>query len=121
MRLSEIAFNGSKSSTPDDTALTYAWNFGDGATGSGVSPSHTYTSPDTYTVSLTVTDTRGGTNEATTNATIVPACTSTLLGDVNSDGVLTDADADMIQAWLAGTLAALTCPANADANQDGVD
>lgn len=48
------------------------------------------------------------------------ACNSTLLGDVNGDGKVTDADASMILSWLAGKIAALNCPANADADQDGV-
>jgi len=48
-----------------------------------------------------------------------PACKSTLLGDVNGDGVVTDDDANQILAWLSGSVSVLTCPANADANQDG--
>src|SRR5437764_1598970 len=39
--------------------LNYAWNFGDGATASGVSVDHTYTSAGTYTISLTVSSAQG--------------------------------------------------------------
>jgi len=35
---------------------TYSWNFGDGSSGTGQTPSHTYATPSTFTVSLEVTD-----------------------------------------------------------------
>jgi PKD repeat protein len=52
-----VSFNGSSSTDGSaPTTLTYAWNFGDGSTGSGATPSHTYTAPGSYTVKLQVTD-----------------------------------------------------------------
>jgi PKD repeat protein len=54
-------FDGSLSS-PGQNALqitSYAWNFGDGATGSGQSVTHTFTAQGTYNVTLTVTNDRG--------------------------------------------------------------
>jgi PKD repeat protein len=65
-----ITFNGSKSTGPSGQTLAYAWTFGDGATGTGVNPTHAYTAAGTYTVSLTVTDPIGGSNIATSAATI---------------------------------------------------
>src|SRR5208337_3537791 len=50
--------------------ITYSWNFGDGATGSGVNPVHAYASTGTYTVSLTVYDNREGSGAAQTTAQI---------------------------------------------------
>jgi PKD repeat protein len=47
----------------DDGIVTYAWEFGDGATSAEISPTHTYAAPGTYPVTLTVTDAAG--NQAT--------------------------------------------------------
>jgi len=51
-----IEFNASASTDPNGDALTYAWDFGDGATGSGETVSHTYTAAGEYTVVLTASD-----------------------------------------------------------------
>jgi PKD repeat protein len=55
---STVTFDGS-ASTDDKTIASYAWNFGDGTTATGVAPTHKYTTAATYTVTLTVTDTAG--------------------------------------------------------------
>ena len=49
-----FAFDGGNSSDPDGDALTYAWQFGDGATATGVAATHTYTATGPFTVTLTV-------------------------------------------------------------------
>lgn len=61
-----VAFDGSGSSDPEPELLAYAWDFGDDDTGSGVAPSHNYTAPGNYTVTLTVTDDGGLSDTATT-------------------------------------------------------
>ena len=45
--------------TPPGSIESYAWDFGDGTTGTGESTSHTYTSQGTKAVTLTVTDDEG--------------------------------------------------------------
>jgi PKD repeat protein len=57
--LTMVTFDGSGSFDPGGTINSYAWTFGDGAAGSGMSTSHAYATPGTYTASLTVTDSRG--------------------------------------------------------------
>jgi PKD repeat protein len=47
------------SDTAPGTIASYAWNFGDGATGTGVTTNHTYTSSGAKTVTLVVTDDQG--------------------------------------------------------------
>jgi PKD repeat protein len=62
-----VSVNGSGSSDPDPggSIQAYAWKFGDGTTKSGATASHTYTTPGTYPVELTVTDDRGATDTTT--------------------------------------------------------
>lgn len=61
---SSWAFDASASSSINGSIVSYAWNFGDGATGTGASTSHIYGSAGLYTVTLTVTDSVGATNTA---------------------------------------------------------
>ncbi|WP_421724758.1 PKD domain-containing protein [Bauldia sp.] len=56
---SEVAFDGSGSGDADDRVAEYDWNFGDGNTGDGATPTHVYAKPGTYDVVLTVTDASG--------------------------------------------------------------
>ena len=65
-----VLFDGSGSYDPDGSIQTYFWGFGDGATGTGVRPEHTYTQEGTYTITLTVTDNDGLTDTDTTSAFI---------------------------------------------------
>jgi len=58
-------FDGSTSTDPDGTIASYAWDFGDGSTGTGVKPSsHTYKAAGSYQVKLTVTDNGGATGSS---------------------------------------------------------
>ena len=66
----EITFDGSGSSDSDGTLVNYTWSCGDGNTIHGVSPTYRYTSSGTYDIKLTVTDTDGLSDNATSTATI---------------------------------------------------
>lgn len=59
-----ITFSADNSSDLEDKDLTYTWNFGDGSTGTGISPSYAYKNPGIYDVVLTVSDKDGATSSA---------------------------------------------------------
>ncbi len=66
-----IPFSGLQSADPSGLPLTYAWQFGDGATATGPAPTHTYTALGTDTLTLTVSDGFGGMSTATAQVTVV--------------------------------------------------
>lgn len=65
----DVGVNGSASIDPDGgTIVSYKWNWGDGqanTTTTGPTADHTYATAGHYTITLTVTDNRGGTNSST--------------------------------------------------------
>ena len=62
-----LTFDGSNSYDPDndDSISSYDWDFGDGVTGIGKSPKHTYSSEGNYTIELIVTDGKGAKSSKT--------------------------------------------------------
>ncbi len=63
-------FDASGSSDPDGGAVTAGWSFGDGRSGSGTTPSHTYAGSGTYAVTLTVTDDEARTSSVTSRVSV---------------------------------------------------
>ncbi|MEM6801413.1 MAG: PKD domain-containing protein [Bacteroidota bacterium] len=51
-----FSFDASNSKNPTGNSLSYTWDFGDGNTGTGISPNHTYTQAGTYQVLLSLED-----------------------------------------------------------------
>ncbi|WP_255513602.1 PKD domain-containing protein [Homoserinibacter sp. GY 40078] len=58
----DVDFDATGSTDADGTVESYAWDFGDGHTGTGATTSHSYTATGDYTVELTVTDDDGATD-----------------------------------------------------------
>jgi len=57
-----VDFDGSASTAPAGMIVEWAWDFGDGTTGSGATIQHVYDAPGEYFASLTVTDDQGRVN-----------------------------------------------------------
>ena len=67
-----VVVNGSASYDADGPIVSYAWDFGDGDTATGMIASHTYTIEGTYAITLTVTDMDGLTGSVSHQVTISP-------------------------------------------------
>ncbi len=52
----EVSFDASDSNDPNESPLTYTWDFGDGTTATGVEVSHTFNNINNPSVTLTVSD-----------------------------------------------------------------
>jgi serine protease len=62
--------NFTDTSTGGALPYTITWNFGDGKSGSGGSPSHTYLKPGSYSVKETVTDNSNASSSVTKTVTV---------------------------------------------------
>ena len=77
-----VQLDASASTDNGGSIVTYNWNFGDSsAAGSGVTTSHAYAAPGTYTVTLTVTD-NGGTTGSTTRQVSVNSSSTAALSKI---------------------------------------
>ena len=122
-----VSFDATAASDTDGQISAYQWAFGDGATATGSTTSHTFTQTGDFTVTLTVVDDAGAQDAASTTITVTAAACQA--GDVNCDGMVDAADALFIMQYdvklrtasqtappPAGTLYAPAC----DVSGDGV-
>jgi PKD repeat protein len=74
----KVDFTATATDPEGDLPLSYVWSFGDGATATGASVSHTYTTSGTHDATVTVTDSRGAAGTAhvqvKVDATAPPTC-----------------------------------------------
>ncbi|QNP75630.1 PQQ-dependent sugar dehydrogenase [Streptomyces roseirectus] len=66
----KVKFSSAGTTDQDGDALTYRWDFGDGATSTSANPSHTYRKNGTYTATLTAKDPSGRTGSASVQVVV---------------------------------------------------
>jgi uncharacterized repeat protein (TIGR01451 family) len=66
----EITYDGSGSTDLENDPLSFAWDFGDGKEGTGMTLKHSFDLAGLYTTTLTVTDTAGNSAKATVDILI---------------------------------------------------
>ncbi len=110
--VAEFSVSATSGTAPLDVTFTdesageigsWSWDFGDGDASTVQNPGHTYSTPGTYTVSLTVTGPGGQDTEAKADYVEV------VDGDLDGDGLT-----DSVEA------ASCTNPADADTDDDGI-
>lgn len=122
------AFDGSGSTDADGTLAGYAWDFGDGTSGSGVAPGHTYAGSGVYTVTLTVTDDGGATDGASQSVAVTEPLPTVIAlvasgykvkGRQKADLVWAGATSAEVDVWRNGVKVATT--ANDGVHTDPID
>lgn len=91
----QTAFDGSASSDSDGTIVSYQWDFGDGASASGATASHTYTENGAYSATLTVVDDQGGVGTSTRTISVgtAPSAAVSASPDVGTPSLTVTFDA----------------------------
>jgi myo-inositol-hexaphosphate 3-phosphohydrolase len=96
-------FDASASSDPDGPIASYAWTFGDGGTGTGAVTTHGFAAAGTYTVTLTVTDSAGATDDVSQPVTVsAPSGAVAFRGVGQFSGNVTSASVPVPAAAQAG-------------------
>lgn len=72
----EVTFDASDSRAVEGTLTAFAWQFGDGSTGSGSRTSHRYDSAGSFEASLTVTNSAGRSASRSRSITVTPPPTT---------------------------------------------
>lgn len=94
------SFDASAASDSDGTIAGYAWEFGDGTTGTGKTIDHDYAAAGTYEVRLTVTDNKGGTGTTVQEVTVSAPNPALALDDFGRNVSSGWGNADRGGAWV---------------------
>lgn len=92
----QVQFTDASTNMP----VSWAWDFGDGNTGTGQNPLHTYSAPGTYTVCLTATNLAGSDTHCQEATIVLPPAASFTFEDQGAGTIaFTDASSNDPTAW----------------------
>jgi PKD repeat protein len=96
-----VAVDAAASEDQDGSVASWAWEFGDGAVGTGEQATHAYAAAGTYPVQLTVTDDDGATTSVTRSVTVAGQTSSDVIASDTFDRTTTGGlgTADVGGAW----------------------
>jgi hypothetical protein len=119
-----LAFSVAATAAGGAAIAEHAWSFDDGTTSLSPSPEKTFRVPGSYTVRLTVSDTRGGTTRVavpvTVTGSVPPEGHPFVRSDCNEDGETDISDPLRLLFALFVTFSAPPCEDACDANDDGL-
>jgi hypothetical protein len=103
-----VSFDATGSYDPDGYVSAYSWRFGDGKTAWGPTPTHTYATAGTFSVTLAVTDNNGERSETTEQVVAHQGASYAIVVGIATYMDLpalsfTDDDAQSVAAWLRQT------------------
>ena len=124
----DVQFNATGSSDPDGNVVSYEWDFGDGqdtVATEGAVYTRIYSDPDTYEVSLTVTDNDGATDTETKSVTVDAVgspTTAPVIESFTADPTTIDEGGEATLSWsLSGDAATSVTIDNGVGNVTDVD
>jgi hypothetical protein len=101
-----VRVEAESSDDPDGRIVSFTWDFGDGARGSGIRAAHNYTQAGDYPLTLTVSDNRGGSQSLTQTVSVevLPkaffiARTAEMVVEVDATGSSSDLGSIQTYAW----------------------
>lgn len=97
---------------------TWLWNYGDGFTSLEQNPTHTFTDPGSFEVTLTVAG-PGGVDSISSTIVVTAASVPFVRGDANSDGVLDVSDPVQTLDYIFGS-GQVTCLSSMDFDDGGI-
>src|SRR5947209_1732048 len=83
-----VAFDARASKDANGSVASYHWNFGDGTTGTGATPSHSYGTVGTFTPTLTSTDDQGLVSAVKTGKPVTVASAPGAIGGLSTSSGL---------------------------------